>query len=238
MTPYWFFQLRLYPWLPFLFFEAKQLRSKVPNLPSHSSLLTLGNGENRLLLLGESTVAGVGASNIQQTLTANFHRLFGEAYQIETIGKKGLQVKNAFSLFRRHEHASSDTYSGILLYLGANDCFLLTSPRQFRQQLTKLIQELETETATPWIYLASIPPVHLFPAFSDRMRSFLQTQREYLQLEMQQVAEKNPKVIFHQISMDLESDFFAKDGIHPSDSGYLKIATFAFEKLKLKISIC
>lgn len=237
MTPYWIFQLRLYPWLPYLFYEAKKIRSKRPNLPSHSTFLTLGNGENRILLLGESTVAGVGASSAQQTLAANFHHFFGESYQIETIGKKGLQVKNAFSLYKQHHHSPSAPFCGILLYLGANDCFLLTPPQQFRQQLIKLIQQLETATETSWIYLASIPPVHLFPAFSERMRSFLQTQREYLQLEMEQVAANNSRVIFHQISLNLESDFFSGDGIHPSDAGYLKIAAVAYQKLSFRLGI-
>ena len=79
MTPYWFFQLRLYPWIPFLVYQAKQIRKTSPRLPSQSSLLTLGQGENHILLLGESTVAGVGASSAEYTLAGNFQRLFGES---------------------------------------------------------------------------------------------------------------------------------------------------------------
>ena len=63
MAPYWLFQLQLFPWLPFLVYQAKKVRKSSPKLPAQSPLLTLGQGEKHVLLLGESTVAGVGASS-------------------------------------------------------------------------------------------------------------------------------------------------------------------------------
>jgi lysophospholipase L1-like esterase len=232
MTPYWFFQLRLYPWIPFLVYQAKQIRKTSPRLPSQSSLLTLGQGENHILLLGESTVAGVGASSAEHTLAGNFQRLFGESYQIETIGKKGLRVKEALSLYHQHRQAQKPKSKGVILFLGANDCFLLTSPVAFKKEVETLIHQIQLNTSAQWIYLAAIPPVHLFPAFSKRMQFFLYRQRNYLQAELEKIAESNPKVIYHGIPMDLQPEFFSADRIHPSDLGYQKIAELAFEKLK------
>jgi lysophospholipase L1-like esterase len=231
MTPYWIFQLRLYPWLPFLFFEAKQVRKSSPKLPSHSSLLTLGHGENHILLLGESTVAGVGASSTAHTLAGNFYRLLGESFQIESIGKKGLRVKDSLSLYLSHRKTQGPKSKGAILFLGANDCFLLTSPTAFKKEMDALIHQIQINTSAQWIYLAAIPPVHLFPAFSKRMQSFLQAQRSYLQVELEKIASSNPKVIYEEIPMDLHPEFFSADGIHPSDLGYQKIAELAFEKL-------
>lgn len=233
MTPYWFFQLRLYPWVPFLVYQAKQIRKSSPSLPSQSSLLTLGHGENHILLLGESTVAGVGASSPAHTLAGNFHRLLGESYQIETIGKKGLRVKEALSLFYQHRQEQTRKFKGVILFLGANDCFLLTSPDAFKKEVETLIHQIQLATFTEWIYLAAIPPVHLFPAFSKRMKAFLQIQRSYLQSELEKIAENHPNVIYHRIPMDLQSEFFSADRIHPSDLGYQKIAELAVEKLNI-----
>lgn len=235
MTPYWFFQLRLYPWIPFLVYQAKQIRNTSPRLPAQSSLLTLGQGENHLLLLGESTVAGVGASSAEHTLAGNFWRLFGESYQIETIGKKGLRVKEALSLYLQHRQAKKPKSKGVLLFLGANDCFLLTSPVAFKKEVETLIYQIQISTSAQWFYLAAIPPVHLFPAFSKRMQSFLYRQRNFLQAELEKIAESNPKVIYHGIPMDLKPEFFSADRIHPSDLGYQKIAELAFEKLSLEV---
>ncbi len=234
MTPYWIFQLRLYPWIPFLVYQAKQVRKTSPKLPSQSSLLTLGQGENHILLLGESTVAGVGASAPAHTIAGNFHRLLGESFQIETIGKKGLRVKDALSLYLQHRQVQTPKSKGVILFLGANDCFLLTNPSSFKKEVEALIQQIQINTSAQWIYLAAIPPVHLFPAFSRRMQSFLQVQRNYLQAELKKIALKHPKVIYQEIPMDLQPEFFSADGVHPSDLGYQKIAELAFEKLNLK----
>jgi lysophospholipase L1-like esterase len=231
MTPYWIFQLRLYPWIPFLVYQAKQIRKSSPSLPSQSSRLTLGHGENHILLLGESTVAGVGASSPAHTLAGNFHRLLGESYQIETIGKKGLRVKEALSLFYQHRQEHRRKFKGVILFLGANDCFLLTSPDAFKKEVETLIHQIQVATSSQWIYLAAIPPVHLFPAFSKRMQAFLQIQRSYLQSELEKIADNHPKVIYHGIPMDLQPEFFSADRIHPSDLGYQKIAELAVEKL-------
>jgi len=233
MKPYWLFQLQLFPWLPFLVYQAKKVRKSSPKLPSQSSLLTLGQGEKHIVLLGESTVAGIGASSASQTLAGNFFRIFGESYQIETIGKKGLRVKEAFSLYLNHSKSRSTKSEGVILFLGANDCFLLTSPQVFKRELESLIQQIQVATDAKWIYLAAIPPVHLFPAFSEQMRSFLDLQRKYLQSEMEAIAAKTPKVIFHPIPMDLQPEFFSADGVHPSDLGYQKIAELAIEKMKI-----
>jgi lysophospholipase L1-like esterase len=227
------FQLQLFPWLPYLVYQAKKVRKSSPKLPSQSSLLTLGQGEKHVLLLGESTVAGVGASAATHTLAGNFSRMLGDSYQIETIGKKGLRVKDAFSLYQLQKKSRTTTSEGVILFLGANDCFLLTSPQEFKQELRSLIQQIQEETDADWIYLAAIPPVHLFPAFSEQMRAFLSKQRAYLQREMEDIAANDPKVIYHAIPMDLQPEFFSADGVHPSDLGYQKIAELAIEKMVL-----
>ena len=233
MAPYWLFQLQLFPWLPYLVYQAKKVRKSSPKLPSQSSLLTLGQGEKHVLLLGESTVAGVGASAAAHTLAGNFSRMLGDSYQIETIGKKGLRVKDAFSLYQLQKKSRTTTSEGVILFLGANDCFLLTSPQEFKQALRSLIQQIQVETDADWIYLAAIPPVHLFPAFSEQMRAFLSKQRAYLQREMENIAANDTKVIYHAIPMDLQPEFFSADGVHPSDLGYKKIAELAIEKMVL-----
>lgn len=233
MVPYWLFQLQLFPWLPFLVYQAKNVRKSSPKLPAQSPLLTLGQGEKHVLLLGESTVAGVGASAASTTLAGNFSRIFGDSYQIETIGKKGLRVKEAFSLYLKHKNSESKKSEGVILFLGANDCFLLTSPQEFKKELEFLIQQIQVATGAEWIYLGAIPTVHLFPAFSEQMRSFLYRQRNYLLHEMGAIAARKPQVIFHQIPMNLQPEFFSADGVHPSDLGYQKIAELAFEKMKI-----
>ena len=98
--------------------------------------------------------------------------------------------------------------------------------------MKNLTEHISAESDPDWIYLADIPPVHLFPAFSLRMRSFLKEQRNFLQKEMADLAKENPKMVFEAISLDLSPEFFSEDLIHPSDLGYQKIAEFAVDGIR------
>lgn len=229
---YWIFRLKLLPNLPFLIREASSIRQNGIKLPSLAQKLSIGDGKSTILILGESTAAGVGASGIEQTLAGNFYRMLGSSWKIENIGKNGLRVAGAYELYRNSDIASLQKLTGLILFLGANDCFKLTSPKTFHQQLENLIDQISLELNPDWVYLADIPPVHLFPAFSYKMKAFLQIQRTYLQREMIFLTQSNQKIVFDQISLDLSPDFFSVDQIHPSNLGYQKIAEFAIDGLK------
>ncbi len=229
---YWFFRLKLLPYLPFLISEAYVIRQKGIKLPSIAENLALGSGTSTLLILGESTAAGVGASSQENTLAGNFYRLLGPSWKIKSIGKNGLKADKAFEYYKNSDFLATEKISGLVLFLGANDCFKLTKPSAFRQQISSLIDQIYSEIHPEWIYLADIPPVHLFPAFSLRMRSFLKEQRSFLQKEMTDLSKENPKVVFEPITLDLSPDFFSQDLIHPSDLGYQKIAEFTVDGIR------
>lgn len=231
MMHYRLFQLRLLTQLPFLVAEAKHLRSQDPKLPARSSRAVLGEGEKHVLLLGESTVAGLGASSLSTTLAGNFQQLFGPEFSIETVGKTGMKAEGMHDWYLQNRQVQPKKTSGIFIFLGANDCFKLTSPTQYRKELKQLLDGLQTDTQADWIYLADIPPVHLFPAFSEKMGFYLERQRAYLRLEMQQLAEQRSNLIFHPLTLALQPDFFSEDLVHPSDKGYQKIAEAAFAEL-------
>lgn len=234
MRAYWIFRLGIFPILPFLFFEAAQIKRTGIRLPSLSENKKFGNGKSKLLLIGESTAAGVGASSIEKTLGGNLSSLFGKDYELVNLGKNGLTARQAYSFLKKNQGDKPLKINGLILFLGANDCFRLTRPGHFKDSLQQLITSASTDYQPDWIYLADIPPVHLFPAFSILMKKFLKIQRSYLQQEMVELATNNRKIIFAPIYLDLQPDFFSKDKIHPSDKGYQKIAEFAWETLQLK----
>ncbi|WP_111669610.1 GDSL-type esterase/lipase family protein [Algoriphagus litoralis] len=234
VAEYHLFKAKLYPVLPFLIFQAFRIRQIRPQLPALSENLTLGNGNRKLLILGESTAAGVGASAQRFTLAGQFFQHLGSEFQVKNLGKNGLQVHQVTSHFNKELNAIQDRFEGIMLFLGANDCFKLTAPDKFRIELDKLISDLKNRFSPDWIYLADIPPVHLFPAFPKLMQYFLQGQRNFLQKEMISISQSQKEVLFDKITLDINSDFFASDLIHPADEGYQKIAKFTLDGLSTR----
>ncbi len=231
ISDYTLFQAKLYPVLPFLIYQAAKVRKKRPIPPSISENLILGNGDRKILILGESTVASVGASELKFTLAGHLFSLLDKEYQIYNLGKNGLRASQALPHFEENLKTIQGSLEGIFLFIGANDCFRLTHPNQFRVELEVLIQHLRSKFSPEWIYLADIPPVQHFPAFPKLLQSSLYTQRSFLQKEMVSIGLNQKNVLFDKITLDISSDFFASDLIHPSDIGYQKIAKFALAGL-------
>jgi len=229
---YLLFQSKVFPLLPFLIYEANQIDKAGPKLPPQSIKAFLEGNHKELLILGESTAAGVGASGLEFTLAGHLHQLFEANFSLFNFGKNGIRLAEVLPHFQRDLAKLPQPKEGILLFFGANDCFRLTHPLSYRASLQRLIYRLEKQFDPKWIYLADIPPVHLFPAFSPLMKGYLYQQREFLRNEMRKLSASNPLMIFQEISLDLVPDFFSADGIHPSDLGYQKIAEFTFDGIK------
>jgi lysophospholipase L1-like esterase len=234
---YLLFQTRLFPLLPYLVYEALKLKKSATRLPAISERLVLKGKSLELLLIGESTAAGVGATSSEFTLAGHIFNLYKGEYTISNFGRNGIRASEILPFFKSDLEKNSTSKEGILIFLGANDCFQLTNPKSFANSLTDLIDRLEQLFQPNWIYLADIPPVHLFPAFSSIMQSYLQSQRHFLRNEMKLISAKRDNLIFQEIQLDLVEAFFASDGIHPSDLGYQKIAEFAFAGIQNFIQV-
>lgn len=230
--PYWQFKAKLIPRLPFLIAEAKKIRDSKPSLPPLSEKLVLNGGAKRLLVFGESTAAGVGASQVETTIAGHLQHELESDFTVYCLGKNGLRVREAVDFFHQNIWNPPQAQEGIALFLGANDCFKLTKPKDFFRQLSSLIDLFRKELSPSWVYLADIPPVHLFPAFSKEMKKQLKIQRHYLQKEMAAISQREKNILFEPISLDLSEKFFSVDGIHPSDYGYQKIVEFAIKGLR------
>lgn len=95
------FQAKLFPALPFLIYQAYNVRKKWPTPKAQSEFIKLGNGSQKLLVLGESTAAGVGASSVESTLAGNIYRLFGQDYSVTNMGKNGIRAGQVLPFFSK-----------------------------------------------------------------------------------------------------------------------------------------
>lgn len=231
ISDYMKFQAKLYPVLPFLIFQAAKVRKLRTLLPSISENLILGNGHRKILIIGESTVSGVGASANEFTLAGHIFRQLGSDFQIFNFGKNGLSASRTLPKLAENLNTIQGKLEGVFVLLGANDCFRLTHPKQFNVEMKGLISHLKLNFTPDWIYLADIPPVQSFPAFPKLLQYYLKEQRSFLQKEMIEISLLHKDLLYDGIRIEIDSDFFAADNIHPSDKGYQKIAEFAIDKL-------
>lgn len=229
------------PLAPFLYLQATYTRRKVGRLPDAGgpSNGVSGTGEAglKLLVVGESTVAGVGAENHEEALTGRFahhlSRKLGRPVDWYAVGESGITVGRF--LKNRLSDVPSKDFDVIVIALGGNDVFGVKSPRHWRRGISELIAKLKDANPRAEVFLANVPMVRDFISMPDPLRYLLSRLAKIQHFNtMDLVAGMNGVYYFSEVDR-VEDDFFS-DGIHPSASGYDEWASSMVDSYLAKTS--
>lgn len=227
----------LAPCYPFLIHAGKKLRKNIIRLTPRSEFIKFVTDKNyvNLLIIGESTAAGVGASHTNTTFSAQLAASL-VTENIYNIGKNGLKASGLKARFEKYKNTIPESFDFCIILIGANDCFQFTPPSKFTKELEQFIREFIKSSSCKNIIIPLIPPVHQFPAIPRIIRFFLGFHRKVLGLEVKQIAFRLPQVTFIDQNEYYEAAFFAEDGIHPSDLGYKRMSEMILAQLNGKNS--
>ena len=197
------------------------------SLPPRSEFLkiTSDNHSTHILIIGESTAAGVGATSSERTFAAQIFEHTKGKFNIYNLGKNGLRTGNLFDLFKKSEIEVSQSFSKAIILIGANDCFKFTPPWKFRKEIESFILFLKDKKGVEKIIIPMIPPVQEFPLIPGIRRFFLGWHRDLLSKEPQLLEKKISNLSFENQETETSEAFYSEDGIHPSDFGYELIAS-------------
>ncbi|MGI8555982.1 MAG: SGNH/GDSL hydrolase family protein, partial [Pyrinomonadaceae bacterium] len=126
----------LLPAAPFLYLQGQYVRRKVGLLPDAKGEKTghYGAGENfvKLLVIGESTVAGLGARTHETALAGQFAKFLSrrleKGVRWSAVGKNGVTAERVIKELVPQIPAEKFDY--IVIGLGGNDVIKLSSPRK------------------------------------------------------------------------------------------------------------
>jgi lysophospholipase L1-like esterase len=208
---------------PVLIGQGLRVRRRTPELPEaagprHGSS---GAGEPlRLVVVGESTAAGVGVDRIEDGLTGCFARALAE--------RTGRQVRwtlsarsGATAVHARHVllPATAGEQSDLaLVVLGVNDTIRLTGRATWRRAVGTVVEELRATGGR--VLLAGVPDLGAFTGLPQPLRAVLGSQSRMLDRELQALADG--AAVRHAPTpalTDLDTPF-ASDGFHPSGAAY------------------
>ncbi|MCL7763322.1 SGNH/GDSL hydrolase family protein [Polaribacter sp. Z014] len=226
------------PLLPFLYFQGKNIRKKVPKLPEAKEPKGIVNGNfNKtlnLLTIGESTIAGVGVdyhkngftgslSNILSTnLKSNVNwRVYARSgYTVAQVCKK---------IIPKIEENSADI---IVIGMGGNDAFTLNSPKNWDSAIENLINLLQNKFPGTPLFFTNMPPIKEFPAFTKPIKFVIGNLVEILGERLQTITKDKKNVFYFNEVITLEnwskkhglptnnSKTYFSDGVHPSKLTY------------------
>ena len=222
---------------PVLLYQGKRARRITPRLPeadgSTSGHYGEGKPEIRLLVLGESTAAGVGVTSHEQGLASQLalqlHERSGQTVCWHTFGVNGIRLGQLNQALTNVELPAADV---VLLSMGVNDTTGFTPRYRFRQQLLAL-RALLAQRYPQSLCLLSVPPMHLFTALPVPLRHIMGWRARQLDRVYEQLARQAPAE-FRYLNYPALTDtsLLASDGYHPGERGYRAIAEALAESIR------
>jgi lysophospholipase L1-like esterase len=232
---YYFSIARVAPFLPLLYYQAKHIKNTMPDLPQPDDIEMSKEGDSfHVLSIGESSIASIGAKSQITGLTGCISALIkrdknlGVSYEV--VAKSGFTAgKVKDQLLGKIKSTYTDL---ILIGLGANDAFQLSSPKNWRKNLSSILDHLGRRFGETPIVFIHMPPILEFPIFTPLLKYFVHRQICILKKELISVTEPYKHV--HMIDDDLTAfgfvdkyqlsnkvvDDFYSDGVHPSELTY------------------
>ncbi len=231
--PFWLTTALLFP---VLLYQGKRARRITPRLPEAggSPFGQYGEGTpaRRVLVIGESTAAGVGVETHDQGLASHLarqvHEHTGQTIAWHTFGINGIRLGALVGELETAELPAADV---VLLSMGVNDTTGFTPRYHFRRQLRELRQLLAPRYPGP-LLLLSVPPMHLFTALPSPLRYVMGWRARQLDNLYVRLARQNPGDFVHlHYPVITDPDLLASDGYHPGGRGYQYIAGALADKV-------
>jgi len=221
----------LLPFLPLLWFQGRWVRASIPPLPDptgpQDGLVKVEGTELKVLVMGNSSVAGIGVETMEQSLAAHFARnlsiRLGRSVRWKIFAESGLTAEGLRKkLISKPFH---ENYDLVIICVGGNDAFSVHSPRRWKRDCLALVQEVRKHHDGS-ILFSDIPPVKDFPAFTKLMQLVLGTLVRLYRHSLQQIVSQEKDV--HRVTIPLaihvrpgktiHANF--SDGVHPSEITY------------------
>ena len=193
-----------------------------------------GSGETaRLLAIGDSIIAGVGASELSKALVGQTAAALAASRNCRVswraLGISGLN--SAKVLEQLVPELPRVAFDYIIVSIGVNDITGLTSIRQWRQNLATLLDRLRANSPDALIAVSGMPPLHGFPLLPQPLRATFGMRARVFDEVAREVVAKHPNALHVPVEFDPHPDKFAADGYHPSEESYAEFGRHMAEGL-------
>lgn len=224
-TRYWLGASAIMPLAPMLFLQGAIARWKIGLLPDAEGPTsgTAGEGdETSLLVIGESTVAGLGARTQELALAGRFaHHLsrhIERRVRWDAVGRAGVTARRTINellpLIPRSD------YGYILIAVAGNDVMKLTPPARFRRDMLELIDRLRQNSPVSCIFMANCPMIKYAWAVPPPSRQLLWQLSQMHDRNAREFTKMRDRVHYFPQPVAVREEGFFSDGVHPSEQGY------------------
>jgi len=210
---------------PFLLPQALYVRRTAPRFAPAAGPRSgiIGEGEPiRLLAIGDSIIAGVGVAELQKALVGQTANALAQSsprsVQWQALGVSGYtSTKILEQLMPKLPELSADY---IIVSVGVNDITGLTTMRQWRRNLSLLLERLRVHSPEAFIAIAGMPPMHGFPLLPQPLRAVFGMRARSFDKAAKRVIGGHLNATHVPLDFAPDAEQFCADGYHPSEASY------------------
>jgi lysophospholipase L1-like esterase len=214
---------------PLLVAQAVQARRRAPRLPEAAGPRSGSVGQGtplRLLVVGDSSAAGVGVTRQSQALAAPLAKYLAQAtgarVQWRLVARSGVTTAQALDLLRGEGPVQADI---AVVVTGVNDVVEQVPSQRAVRAREALADELRNRTGVHHVVFAPLPPVHQFPALPRPLRWIAGADARRHDRAMADWARSRRDVSHARLGLMLNRGVMAHDGFHPGPPAYRQCAT-------------
>lgn len=224
---------------PVLLTQGPLVRMATPRLPEPQGPRTgvAGNGPGlRVLIVGDSSAAGVGVAHQSQALSGHLTRRLAPRARLDwtLVATCGNTTPMALDQLQKADVGPIDI---AVTGLGVNDITSGTSLTTWLRQTQDLTDHLRHDLGAKHIYMAGLPPMWQFPRLRGPLRWALGHQAERFDRALRQSLAADPHASWITLDVGLSDRNMAADGYHPTEDIYAKWADAVSDRIGIDFQI-
>lgn len=228
------------PLAPVLIVQGKRLRRDIPRLPDAALPWTgslAGPRPVQLLVLGDSTAAGVGAETQADALSGNLARNIRDRFHRgsvwRAVGRNGATSRDVITDYL--DEASESPADLVFLTIGANDALGLRSRASFRNDVAHITEVMRQTNPDALILVSLMPRFDRFAALPQPVKWNLALHAASLDEGARAGVAGMPGVFAIPKPIPYTPEFWASDRFHPSADGYRQWIDFAMDSVPTEL---
>ncbi len=207
---------------PLLAVQALGLRKRALKLPEADGARsgTLGSGPVlRLLIVGDSSAAGVGAETQDRALSGRLARALAPHHEVrwQLIAQTGASTRSTLDRIADQSLPQADI---VLIILGVNDVTGGAPRHRWLRDHARLRATLRERTGARAIHVSQIPPLGAFPLLPDPLRWLLGRRALRFDTALRAALDTDRVCTHIPFPQDLQPTDMAEDGFHPGPAIY------------------
>lgn len=222
--------------MPFVIPQALLLRRRAPRFAGAKgpSSGTFGEGRQlKLLGVGDSIIAGVGASTLEKALIGQTAAALAKKTETQiswqAAGMSGAKTEKVRT--RVLGRVKTDGFDVVVVTTGVNDVTALRRTKEWNRDLKKLIRDIKNRFPDAIIAFTGLPPLRGFPLLPSPLRHVIGLRARIFDTYLEQIIIGEENTVYVPLHFDPKPDMFSPDGYHPSEESYTALGDAVAEHL-------